>query len=378
MLEAKRMAAGIQGMHEVECVVIGAGVIGLAIARALALGDREVVVLERERAFGTQTSSHNSEVIHAGIYYAPGSLKAAVCVAGRELLYRYLEERGVAHRRCGKLIVAAGTDQLPQLDALQDAARANGVHDLQRLDAAQACRLEPGVSCAGALLSPSTGILDGHAYMLSLLGDAERRGATVAYGAAVAAITPTRSGFEITLTGDAAAGLRARVVINSAGLDAQRVAAATLGFPAQHIPALHLAKGSYFTLSGAAPFTRLIYPVPEIGGLGTHLTLDLAGRARFGPDVEWVDSVDYDVDATRAERFYAAIRRYWPGLRDGQLQPAYAGVRPKLSGPGQPAADFCIAGPAAHGIAGLVHLFGMESPGLTASLSVAQRVAELV
>ncbi len=365
-------------MHEVECVVIGAGVIGLAIARTLALGDREVVVLERERRFGTQTSSHNSEVIHAGIYYAPGSLKAATCVAGRELLYRYLQERGVAHRRCGKLLVAAVAEQLPQLDALQDAARANGVHDLQRLDAGDACRLEPQLACAGALLSPSTGILDGHSYMVALLGDAERGGARVAYDAAVAAITPTPAGFEIAFDGDAAPNLRSQVVVNSAGLDAQRVAAATRGVPPRHIPALHLAKGSYFALSGAAPFSRLIYPLPEVGGLGTHLTLDVAGRARFGPDVEWVDEIDYDVDATRAERFYAAIRRYWPGLRDGQLHPAHAGVRPKLSGPGAPAADFCISGPREHGIAGLVNLFGMESPGLTASLAVAERVAELV
>lgn len=364
-------------MHEVECVVIGAGVIGLAVARALALQNREVVVLERERSFGTQSSSHNSEVIHAGIHYAPGSLKAATCVAGRELLYRYLEARGLAHRRCGKLIVAAVADQLPQLDALAATARASGVL-LERLDAVHASRLEPNLACAGALWSPSTGILDGHAYMVSLLGDAQRGGALVAYGATLAAITPTGAGFELGLAGGQMPDLRSRVVINCAGLGAQRVAAATCGLEAQHIPALHLAKGSYFALSGAAPFTRLIYPIPEIGGLGIHLTLDLAGRARFGPDVEWVAGIDYDVEATRAARFYEAIRRYWPGLRDGELYPAYAGIRPKLSGPGQPAVDFRISGPAEHGLAGLVNLFGMESPGLTASLAVAQRVVELV
>jgi L-2-hydroxyglutarate oxidase LhgO len=358
--------------------VIGAGVIGLAAARALAREGRTVMILERERHFGTHTSSRNSEVIHAGIYYRQGSLKARTCVSGRDLLYRYCSERGVAHRRCGKFIVAASEDQLTQLRAIESQARGNGVFDLEWLDGAQARRCEPALSCEAALSSPSTGIVDSHAYMLSLLADAEAHGAEIAYGAGVTSLRPTPSGIDISIESEPRPMLRARVVVNSAGLDAHRVAQSIEGFPAEHIPAVRYAKGNYFALLGSAPFSRLIYPVPESGGLGIHMTVDLAGQARFGPDVEWVDAVDYAVDPARAAEFYGAIRRYWPTLADGQLSPAYAGIRPKVVSAGEAAADFCISGPADHGIGGVVNLFGMESPGLTASMALAAHVAAVV
>jgi L-2-hydroxyglutarate oxidase LhgO len=373
-------------VNEVDCVVIGAGVIGLAIARALACEGREVIILERERHFGMHTSSRNSEVIHAGIHYQPNSLKARTCVSGRDLLYRYCAERGIAHRRCGKLTVATSEEQLTQLHAIESQARSNGVFDLEWLDGAQARRSEPKLRCSAALWSPSTGIIDSHGYMLSLLADAEAHGGQIAYGAAVSSLRPAQSGIDIFIDGAPVPAVRAQIVVNSAGLDAHRVAQSIEGFPAKHIPAVRYAKGSYFALSGSAPFARLIYPVPESGGLGIHMTLDLAGQARFGPDVEWVDSVDYVVDAARAVTFYDAIRRYWPGLGDGQLSSAYAGVRPKLAGiaagvgagAAATAADFCISGPADHGVAGVVNLFGMESPGLTASPALAAHVASIV
>jgi L-2-hydroxyglutarate oxidase LhgO len=365
-------------VNEADCVVIGAGAIGLAAARALALAGRKVLILERERHFGMHTSSRNSEVIHAGIHYPSGSLKAQACVAGRERLYEYCGARGIAHRRLGKFIVATSTEQLAQLRAIESQARANGVLDLQWLDAAQARREEPALDCVAALSSPSTGIIDSHAFMLALLADAEARGAEIAYGAAVTSLRPTASGVQVFIQSECRALLQAQAIVNAAGLDAHRVARSIEGFPAQHIPRVRFAKGSYFALLGSAPFSRLIYPIPQSGGLGIHMTIDLAGRARFGPDVEWVDQLDYSVDPGRAAAFYGAVKRYWPQLGDGKLSPAYSGIRPKLSGPEEAAADFCISGPEAHGVARVVNLFGMESPGLTASLALAERVASLV
>jgi len=362
----------------VGCVVIGAGVVGLAVARRIALCGVETVVLERASRPGTVTSSRNSEVIHAGIYYTPGSLKARLCVEGKALLYRYCEARGVDHRRCGKLIVATGERQRGRLDDIATTASANGVDDLQLIDRDQARVLEPELECVAALLSPSTGIVDSHGLMLALQGDLEAAGGLLAVASPFDDGALEDTGFRLRTGGDSAWQIETDRVVNCAGLAAQEVAAGLRGFPARHIPPLHLAKGSYFGLGGRAPFSRLIYPVPENGGLGVHLTLDLGGRARFGPDVEWVDRVDYDVDATRAEGFYAAVRRYWPGLRDGALSPDYAGIRPKLARPGGASVDFCIQGPAEHGVNGLVNLFGIESPGLTSSLAIADYVAGLL
>jgi L-2-hydroxyglutarate oxidase LhgO len=362
-------------MDEIEVAVVGAGVVGLAVARALAMQGREVVILEAASTFGTGTSARNSEVIHAGIYYPQGSLKARFCVAGRSLLYDYCEQRGISHQRRGKLIVATSEAQLENLNHIRVAAAANGV-ELEELSARAAKQLEPELACVGALSSPLTGIIDSHAYMLSLLGDAEAHGATLACGSRVKSAELHSSGIEVHLE-ESDAPLRARLLVNCAGLDAPQLTRSIGGFPQRHVPTTWLAKGNYFTLSGRSPFGRLVYPVPEPGGLGIHLTLDLAGQARFGPDVQWVDAPDYDVDPSRAEHFYPAIRSYWPGLKRGSLQPAYAGIRPKLSGPGEPAADFRIEGPETHGVPGIVNLFGIESPGLTASLAIAGHVAML-
>jgi L-2-hydroxyglutarate oxidase LhgO len=368
-------------MTDIDCIVIGAGVIGLAVARALDRAGREVIVLERERHFGSQTSSRNSEVIHAGLHYAPGSLKAQTCVEGRELLYDYCASRFIRHRRCGKLIVATSEDEIAHLQQIENMARANGVNDLVWLDAAQAQRLEPELSCVAALCSPSTGIIDSHAYMLSLVAEVESHGASVVFEVGVTSLRPTPSGIEIFTNDDSEAVVRARTVINAAGLQAADIASSIEGFPAEHVPRVQRAKGNYFTLAGRSPFQRLIYPVPEPGGLGIHLTIDMAGQARFGPDVQWIDEsgeIDYRVDASRSERFYPAIRRYWPNLKDGHLLPAYSGVRPKLSGPGELNADFSISGPETHGVEGVINLFGIESPGLTASLALAERVTQLL
>ena len=360
-------------MDRVDAVVIGAGLVGLAVARALALAGREVVILEAEDAIGTHTSSRNSEVIHAGIYYPPGSLKARACVAGRRRLYAYCAERGVPHRRCGKLIVAADAAQREALEGIRRQAHGNGVADVVPLDMAEVRALEPELSCVAALHSPSTGIVDSHALMLAYLGDAENAGAVLALKSPLQKGVVRKDGIELHVAG--AEPLLAAQVVNSAGLRAPSVARRIEGYPARLAPPELYAKGNYYTLARRAPFSRLIYPVPEPGGLGVHVTLDLGGRARFGPDVEWVDGVDYRVDPARAGRFYAAIRRYWPGLPDGALEPGYAGIRPKISGPGEPAADFVLQGPRAHGVAGLVHLYGIESPGLTASLALADDVA---
>jgi L-2-hydroxyglutarate oxidase LhgO len=367
-------------MDEVDCAVIGAGVVGLAVARALARAGREVVILEAENAFGTGTSARNSEVIHAGIYYPTGSLRARLCVRGKALLYDFCATHGVAHQRCGKLIVATEAAELPLLDRLRATALANGVADLQPLSAAQAQALEPALRCVGALHSPSTGIIDSHGLMLALLGDAEAAGAALALCAPVRAARADGHGLTLNV-GDTAGGpdtlLRARCVVNSAGHGAPALAAATQGLAARHVPVPHLAKGCYFTLPGRAPFRHLVYPAPgQSSHLGVHLTLDLGGQARFGPNFAWVDRLDYTVDPHEADAFYAEVRRYWPALPDGALQPGYAGIRPKISGPGEPAADFRIDTPAKHGVAGLVNLFGIESPGLTASLAIAEEVAQ--
>jgi L-2-hydroxyglutarate oxidase LhgO len=363
-------------MDEADVVVIGAGVVGLAVAGELAARGRTVLILEAAERFGTGASSRSSEVIHAGIYYPAGSLKARLCVAGRERLYAFCREHGVAHRRCGKLIIATTQAQRDELARIHAASSRNGV-ELAALTGKEACALEPQLECVAALHSSATGIVDSHELMLALLGLAEARGATLVCDSAVTGLARARGGFEIAVNG-AAPALRARALVNSAGADAAAVARLLEDFPADRIPRAYLAKGSYFSLSGRAPFERLIYPLPEPGGLGVHLTLDLAGRARFGPDVEWIAERSYDVDPARAATFYARVRAWWPGLADGALQPAYAGIRPKISGPGEPAADFRIDGAHAHGVPGLVHLFGIESPGLTASLAIAAHVAAML
>ncbi len=360
---------------EIDAVVIGAGVIGLACARRLAMAGIETLILEAESEIGTGVSARNSEVIHAGIYYPTGSLKARFCVEGRRKLYEYCEAHGVAHTRVGKLVVATDETQIPALRKLMAQAAANGVDDLVELSGAEARRMEPALACVAAFHSPSTGIISAHDLMLSLLGEAE------ANGAALARQSPVLKGHmeddgRVTLEvgGDTPMLLTARLLVNAASLGAQAVARGITGFPAAQIPPLHYAKGNYFALSGRSPFSRLIYPMPEAAGLGVHLTLDLGGQARFGPDVEWIDRPNYEVDPRRGDVFYAAIRTYWPDLRDGALEPAYAGVRPKLQAPGAAAADFRIDGSELHGIPGQVHMFGIESPGLTSSLAIADEI----
>ena len=364
-------------MDDLDCAVIGGGVVGLAVARALALAGREVMVLEAEGAIGTGTSSRNSEVIHAGIYYPQASLKARLCVEGKQLLYAYAEARGVPHRRCGKLIVATSTEQVAQLEAIRLKAAANGVDDLETISAAQAVALEPQLRCMAALVSPSTGIVDSHALMLSLLGDLENAGGMLALKSAVKRADLEEGG--IVLTAHDGTRLRCRSVVNAAGLGAPDLARHFGGLVTETVPTAYFAKGNYFTLSGRAPFGRLVYPVPEPGGLGVHLTIDLGGQAKFGPDVQWVSSPDdLVVDPARGDAFYAEVRKYWPALPDGALIPGYAGMRPKISGPGDPAADFRIDGSRAHGVRGLVNLFGIESPGLTSSLAIGRHVADLL
>lgn len=361
-------------METVEAVVVGAGVVGLAIAKRLAEAGLEVVILDRADAIGTETSSRNSEVVHAGIYYPQGSLKGRFCVEGRRLLYPYCVERGVAHRRIGKLLVATDENQIAKLRKLQDHARANGLthadEALEMIDAARAGQLEPQVSCVAALWSPSTGIVDSHGLMLAFLGDAENRGAMLALNTRVDAVRPVDHGFVLETVNDGERfEISTRHLVNSAGLHAQSLARSIEGFPAAHVPAQKLVKGNYFALAGVrAPFTHLVYPMPNDLGLGVHATIDLGGQVRFGPDTEVIDRIEYSVDAGRGDSFYDSIRAYWPGLPGGALRPDYCGIRPKLD---RPEPDFVIDGPSVHGVPGLVNLFGIESPGLTASLAIA-------
>jgi len=343
------------------------------------MSGREVVIIDGADAFGTETSSRNSEVIHAGIYYEPGSLKAQLCVEGRQRLYAYCDERGVHYRNCGKLIVASDTGHRAGLDKIDRRARAAGVDNLRWLSGAEAMAMEPALRCTDALLSPSTGIVDSHGLMLALLGEAEDHGAMLALRSRMTAARVTADGFEVDVaTGSDSTRFACREIVNSAGLGANAVAATIDGLDAAQVPPLFLAKGNYFSLSGRCPFSRLIYPIPNEAGLGVHLTIDLGGQGRFGPDVEWIDRIDYDVDVHRCDGFYEEIRSYWPGLPDGALHAAYAGIRPKLVPAGKAAADFRIDGQPAHGLRGLVNLFGIESPGLTASLAIGDRVARML
>ena len=364
-------------MDKVECVVIGAGVIGLAVARRLARAGREVIVLEAAEGIGTVTSSRNSEVIHAGIYYPAGSLMARMCVSGKRALYEYCGDHGIPHRNCGKLIVATTPKETLRLQSIRAHAEANGVLDLQTLSGEAARGLEPALNCDAALLSPSTGIIDSHAFMLALRGDAEDAGAACAFHTPLLRAKALAGRIELDAGGIAPITLECRLLVNAAGLGAPAVARSIDGMPIDLIPQAYLAKGNYFSCSARAPFSRLISPVPEPGGLGVHLTLDMAGQARFGPDVEWIDAIDYAVDPARAERFYPAIRRYWPALPDGALMPSYSGIRPKIVPPAVAVQDFLIQGPPHHGVDGLINLFGIESPGLTSSLAIADYVGEL-
>ncbi|MCU0657493.1 MAG: NAD(P)/FAD-dependent oxidoreductase [Polyangiaceae bacterium] len=373
-------------MERLDVLVIGAGAVGLAVGRALALRGREVVVLEKERAIGTGVSSRNSEVIHAGLYYPHGSLKARLCVAGREELYRYCEQRGVGHRRCGKLVVATEDAERPALAAVAARARANGV-PVDELTAAQATALEPALRCVAALHSPTTGIVDSHGLMQALRADLEQAGGAVALTSRVERIKVTQDGLQVLSVdpgSEQSTEVLARAVVNAAGLHAVAIAHRVEGAPSAYLlPRASFAKGNYFSLEGASPFSRLIYPVPLAHALGTHLTLDLAGQARFGPDIEWLttddpDAIDYTVNPARAAPCYSDVRRYWPGLPEGALQPGYSGVRPKIHGPGEPLPDWRIDGPQHHGIPGLVHLLGIESPGLTACLALGAHVASIV
>src|SRR5215470_12871353 len=364
-------------MDRVECVVVGAGVIGLAVARRLAQAGREVVVLEEAEGIGTVTSSRNSEVIHAGIYYPAGSWMARMCVAGKHALYRYCDEHGIPQKNCGKLIVATTPEETAKLAAIRSHAEANGVADMQTLSGEEARALEPALKCDAALLSPSTGIIDSHAYMLALRGDAEDAGAAFAFHTPMLGARVKGDRIELDAGGAAPLTLECALLVNSAGLSAPAVAKSIEGMPRDLIPKPYLAKGNYFSCSAKSPFSRLIYPVPEPGGLGVHLTLDMAGQARFGPDVQWVDHIDYAVDPARSERFYPAIRKYWPTLPDGALMPSYSGMRPKIVPPEIASQDFVIQGPKDHGIDGLINLFGIESPGLTSSLAIADHVGEI-
>ena len=357
-----------------QVLVAGAGVIGLAVARALALAGHEVIVAEAANAIGTGISSRNSEVIHAGLYYPSGSLRARHCLAGRRTLYRVAASHGVPHRKCGKLVVAAQAGEIARLQAIHAQAVANGVEGVAIISAQEAQKLEPALSCVAAMISPETGVVDSHRFMLALRGDLEDHGGAIAFNTPIERLERSRGGWQARFGGSDPQSIAVDAVVNCAGLGAQRLARATAGYPCERIPRLVLAKGNYFNYSGRPAFSRLIYPVPVPGGLGVHVTLDLAGRMRFGPDVEWIESENYDVASERAQSFYASIRKYWPALPDNSLAPDYAGIRPKLSGPGEPAVDFMVEGPAQHGLAGLVSLFGIESPGLTCALPLAAQV----
>jgi L-2-hydroxyglutarate oxidase LhgO len=359
----------------VECVVIGAGVVGLAVARALARAGREVLLLEAEPHAGTVTSARNSGVIHAGLYYAPGSFKARLCVAGNRALYPYCRERGIEHQDCGKLIIANGDEEEQVLLNLLERAHANDVEGVRLVSAAEALKMEPQVRCTAALHCPTSGIVDQHPYMLSLQGDLENAGGTLVCDCRVDSVRQLDDGFLLRTAGDAATEIEARFVVNSAGLGAVDLLHGIEGYPTERMPVMHLARGNYFTVAARSPFRHLIYPIPHAAGLGIHATLDLGRRVRFGPDVEWIDRIDYSVNTARAPMFYEAIRRYWPALADGALMPDYTGIRPKLHGPGEAQPDFRIESQADHGITGLVNLLGIESPGLTSSLAIGDYVA---
>ena len=359
----------------VECVVIGAGVVGLASARALAQAGREVLLLEAETHAGTITSARNSGVIHAGLYYQPGSFKARFCVAGNRALYDYCRERGIDHQNCGKLVVANGDEEEQVLLHLLERAHINDVEGVRMISGTEAHKMEPEVRCTAALHCPTSGIVDQHPYMLALQGDMEHAGGTLVCDCRVERIARLPDGFLLETGGAAATSIEARFVVNSAGLGAVGLLGRIEGYPAARIPTMHLGRGNYFTVAARSPFRHLIYPVPHAAGLGIHATLDLGKRVRFGPDVEWIDEIDYSVNAARAPLFYDAIRRYWPGLADGALMPDYTGIRPKLHGPGEPQPDFRIESRAEHGIPGLVNLLGIESPGLTSALAIGDYVA---
>ncbi|OAJ48667.1 NAD(P)/FAD-dependent oxidoreductase [Pseudomonas marginalis] len=363
---------------DIDCVVVGAGVIGLAIAREMAQAGNEVLVIEAGEAIGIGTSSRNSEVIHAGIYYPPGSLKARMCVEGRHALYAYCASHGVITRRTGKLIVAATDAQVNQLQLLLQRGLENGVDDLRLLDRAQALALEPALQCIAALYSPSTGIVDSHALMLALQGDAEAAGTSIAFHAPLLSACVTADGFLLSVGGETPTALSCRRLINAAGLHAPALARRIEGLSPHTVPQDYLCKGSYFSLAKRVPFSHLIYPAPDTDGLGVHMTVDLGGQARFGPDTQWVDAEDYQVDPDRARGFYAAIRNYWPELPEGSLQPGYSGIRPKISAPGEPASDFLISSRREHDVPGLINLFGIESPGLTSCLAIARHVREMI
>ena len=365
--------------ENVDCVVIGAGVVGLACARALAIEGREVIILEQADAIGTETSSRHSEVIHAGIYYEPGSLKAKFCVEGKIKMYRFMEERGIPFKKLGKLIVATSEDQISALNQIKRRAEQNGVMDLELLSHNEVIAREPDLRCITALWSPSTGVADSHSYMLGLQGDAESHGAMLAFFAPVESAELQDDGICLNIGGNDPMQLKAKTVINAAGLHTQKLTHGFKGFPKEKIPVWHYCKGNYYSLSGCkAPFTSLIYPAPEEAGLGVHLTLDLAGQARFGPDVEWINEINYDVDPKRSDSFYAAVRKYWPDLPDNSLQPGYSGIRPKIQAPGEPATDYVIQGPHDHGIDGLINLYAIESPGMTSSLAIGDYIVEML
>jgi L-2-hydroxyglutarate oxidase LhgO len=364
-------------MEQVDCVVVGAGVVGLAVARALAMAGREVIVLDRAEGIGTETSSRNSEVIHAGIYYPANSLMARFCVAGRRMLYPFCEEKGVPHRNCGKLIVATNDQEDGMLAGIQKRAETNGVEGMRVLTAAEAMAMEPALRCTSALLSPMTGIVDSHSFMVALQGDAENHGAVCVFFSPMLSARVVDRAIEIDVGGADPMTLRCNLLVNSAGLHAPDLARRIVGMPEDRIPGAYYAKGNYFSLSGRSPFSRLIYPVPVPGGLGVHITVDMGGQARFGPDVEWIDTIDYTVDGSRADGFYDAVRKYWPELKDGALTPGYAGIRPKIVPKGAPGQDFVVQGPQTHGVPGLINLFGIESPGLTASMAIAEHVLEI-
>ncbi|MBX6426397.1 MAG: NAD(P)/FAD-dependent oxidoreductase [Variibacter sp.] len=357
-----------------QVLVVGAGVVGLAVARAAALAGHEVIVAEATHGIGNGISSRNSEVVHGGMYYPADSLRARHCIRGRRLLYTYCDAHGVPYRRCGKLIVATNPAELAKIESIYKQGLLNGVEDLRLIDGDEVKALEPALACLAAVHSLHTGIVDSHAFMLALQGDLEDRGGAVAFGTRIEGLAPRAGGWEVRFGGEESGTLEVDAVVNAAGLAAPALARATEGYPAARVPRLVMAKGNYFGYAGRPVFSRLIYPAPVDGGLGIHVTLDLAGRMRFGPDVEWIAEENYAVDPARADSFYARIRTYWPGLPDGSLVPDYAGIRPKLTGPGEPPADFVIDTPAQHGVSGLVHLFGIESPGLTSALSIADDV----